>query len=176
MIFIVLPMQRMCLEKLSPPDSVVLPFAGENSFFINRDGSVGMNTTTVVKYSEETHFTTTKNVSSVAEVIVKTTKTVEKVEFIKKSNITIQASNNLFSLLALIKKSSSKVKSLTSFGQISVNMGFTCHVVFPSSYSRLLNSLNFVNLDLVQKLSFISKIKTIIFRFPGIISRPQLQV
>jgi len=122
MIFIVLPMQRMCLEKLSPPDSVVLPFAGENSFFINRDGSVGMNTTTVVKYSEETHFTTTKNVSSVAEVIVKTTKTVEKVEFIKKSNITIQASNNLFSLLALIKKSSSKVKSLTSFGQISVNM------------------------------------------------------
>jgi len=51
------------------------------------------------------------------------------------------------------KKIAVKMKSLTAFAQISVNVGFNLNIEYPDNYTKLLEKLEVVNLDLFPSLA-----------------------
>jgi len=66
---------------------------------------------------------------------------------------TVIAPSSQFLLLATaVSKLQSKVKALTAFSQIAVNVGFNCNLEFPPLYEKFMSSFSIVNLDIVPSL------------------------
>jgi hypothetical protein len=115
------------------------------------DGSFAF---TVMKMKPLPTRATTKKVKTslaVADLSVTTTVITEgEVTTIVKT--VAKPSNKIFSLFLKLKKAQIKIKTFSSFFQISLNISFNCAVTFPATFTRVLTSFKVLNLDLVPSL------------------------
>jgi len=127
--------------------------SASNDFQINSDGSITFRKKKEIDSPEVSETTTTSMDTAIASITVRTT-IVTKATAVVMIKTTIRPSSALLAGASKARKAQVKIKSLTSFGQISINVGFNCHMTFPSSVERTLNSIKVLNLDIVPSLGF----------------------
>jgi len=123
-----------------------------NDHQVNRDGSVTFFREDS-SIQDSVPFNQMRTISyPVATVTIIESATIPERKITTSSIVIVKASNPTAASITIMRAMQVKLKTLISFGQIAINIGFNLDVVYPDLYAQFLASLGIVNFDLVPSL------------------------